>query len=414
MKNSAKAIVLGGTFPHINLIKKLQKRGFYVILVDYHEKPPAKLIADEHIQESTLDMDAVLKIAKEREVDLVISTCIDQANVTACYIGEKLGLPIPYSYKTALNVTDKSLMKEMMMRNEIPTSKYFKVSKNDDIQSIDLKYPVIVKPTDSNSSKGVRRADDLRELKLFLKEAIDISRNNEAIVEEYVEGREIGIDSICKNGKVTLVMSRERIKIISDSNDTQQIYGSFWPASISEKIKNDFIKIAENIAKVFKFDNSPLMIQAIVNNDGINIIEFAPRIGGGENFNIIELSTGFEIIEAGIDSFLGKEIELKINNPSDIYFDNYIYTKQGVFNKIKGLEKLIENQIADYFNIYKSYGSQIGNDLTSNNRAGVFTVKGSTKEETIEKIQKAVKEIEVYDVNDQPIMIKDIYENLKN
>jgi biotin carboxylase len=413
MKNCAKAIVLGGTFPHITLIKKLQKRGFYVILVDYHEKPPAKLIADEHIQESTLDKEAVLKIAKEREVDLVISTCIDQANVTACYIGEKLGLPIPYSYKTALNVTDKSLMKEMMMCNKIPTSKYFKVSKNDDIKSIELKYPVIVKPTDSNSSKGVRRANDLTELKLFLKEALEISRNDQAIVEEYVEGREIGIDSICKNGKVNLVISRERTKIISDSDDTQQIYGSFWPASISEEIKEDFIKISEKIAKVFEFDNTPLMIQAIVNEDGINIIEFAPRIGGGENFNIIKLSTGFEIIESAIDSFLGKEIQLNINKPSNIYFDNYIYTKQGVFNNIEGLGKLIENHIADYYNVYKSYGIPIGKDLTSNNRVGVFTVKGATRAETIKKIQKAVQEIEVYDVNDQPIMIKNIYQNLK-
>ena len=85
-----KAIVLGGTNPHIELIKNLKKRGYYTILVDYAENPLAKDYADEHIQESSLDKEKVFKIARDRKVNLVISTCSDQANVTACY-GRKTG-----------------------------------------------------------------------------------------------------------------------------------------------------------------------------------------------------------------------------------------------------------------------------------------------------------------------------------
>ena len=80
-----KAIVLGGTRPHIELINKLKNLNFYVILIDYLDSPIAKPYADKHIKESTLNKSAVLKIAKENSVDLVISSCIDQANVTACY-----------------------------------------------------------------------------------------------------------------------------------------------------------------------------------------------------------------------------------------------------------------------------------------------------------------------------------------
>ena len=114
--NKPIAIVLGGTFPHIELIKNLQQRGYYAVLVDYLDHPPAKDFADEHLQESTLDQDRVLDIAQSRGAKLVISTCIDQANVTACYVAEKLGLPAPYSYETALSVTNKGLMKEKMVK----------------------------------------------------------------------------------------------------------------------------------------------------------------------------------------------------------------------------------------------------------------------------------------------------------
>ena len=58
------AIVLGGTFPHITLIKKLKNRGYKTVLVDFAESPIAKEFADEHILESSLDKEKVLQIAK--------------------------------------------------------------------------------------------------------------------------------------------------------------------------------------------------------------------------------------------------------------------------------------------------------------------------------------------------------------
>jgi len=408
MDNRAKAIVLGGTFPHITLIKKLQKRGFYVILLDYYENPPAKPIADEHIQESTLDKEAVLKIAKEREVDLVISTCIDQANVTACYVGEKLGLSIPYNYKTALNVTDKSLMKAMMMSNKIPTSRYQKVSDLLDLNINKFKFPLIVKPVDSNSSKGVKKIQSRDLINKYLSEAIGLSRDGNAIIEEFIEGKEIGIDCYIKNGKAEVLMVKERRKIDLKDN-TQQIYGCFWPDNLRSTILDRITEIATDIAKAFNLDNTPLMIQAIANNNDINVIEFAPRIGGGESFRIIKLSTGFDIVEAAIDSYLNKSVEVTFKDPTLYYVENFIYAQESKFKAISGFESLLNEGTIEYIDTFKSYGTQIGKDLTSNNRVGVFTVKGSTKEETIEKIQKAVQEIEVYDVNDQPIMIKSIY-----
>lgn len=162
------AIVLAGTRPHILLIEKLKQRGFYVILVDYLDNPIAKPYADLHFQESTLNNEAVINIAREYNASLVISTCVDQANLTACYVSGKLGLPHPYSYETAMNVTDKLRMKKIMMENNIPTSKYYNISESMIQDIYDLKYPVIVKPADCNSSKGVRKVDDQKYLKEFI------------------------------------------------------------------------------------------------------------------------------------------------------------------------------------------------------------------------------------------------------
>lgn len=403
------ALVLGGTFPHIALLENLKKRGYYTILIDYYENPIAKKSADEHICESTLDQNKILDIARLRDADLVISTCIDQANVTACYVAEKLCLPLPYGYETALNVSNKILMKSKMRANNIPTSKFYHVVDLKTYRKEDLLFPVVVKPADSNSSKGVRVAENNEELYRYVKDALHISRNNEAVVEEYKTGREIGIDCFIKNKKASVLMTKERRKMKLEDDTIQQIFGCVWPADLTEK-QIDIIKIiADKIANAFDLDNTPLMIQAIVDENDINVIEFAPRIGGGESFRIIELSTEFDIIDAAVDSFLNLQVTLNHKNPQMYYAENFIYAQSGFFGKITGHQNLLESKKIEYLNSYKTIGMEIGKEMSSNNRVGVFAVKSASRNKLLEKINIAIKHIDVFDVHGESIMRKDIY-----
>jgi len=407
------AIVLGGTLPHALLVKKLQQRGYYTILVDYYDDPPAKKFSDEHLQESTLDKDKVLDIARNRNAKLVISTCIDQANVTACYVAEKLGLPAPYSYETALAVTNKGLMKEIMVWNGIPTSKYIFVKDMSGFKAAGLKFPVAVKPADSNSSKGVRKACNEDELSQFLKDALKISRTDEAVIEEYKEGREIGIDCFVTNKEATVLMTKERRKVVirKDDDPVQQIYGCIWPAGLTEKNQSGVKQIADRIANAFGLDNTPLMIQAIVNGDEINVIEFGARIGGGESFRIIKLSTGFDYVDAAVDSFLGIPVNVSHKQPDVFYAESFIYARQGLFGYITGYEDLVKDGTVEYLDSYQMKGVAIGASLSSNNRAGVFAVKSHDRSELFEKINRTIQAIDVLDIHGESMMRKDIYSN---
>ena len=126
-----KILVLAGGSDQIDLINELKKRGHEVVLVDYYPNPPAKRFADKHIQESTLDVEKVREIAVTEKVDMICTACTDQALLTVAKVSEELSLPTYISYQTALNVTNKSFMKKVMMDNDIPTSKYMIVDKAD-------------------------------------------------------------------------------------------------------------------------------------------------------------------------------------------------------------------------------------------------------------------------------------------
>lgn len=412
------ALVLGGTYPHRALLQKLKDRGYYTILVDYLDHPAAQDCADEHLQESTLDMERVCKLAKKRKADLVISTCIDQANVTCCYVAEKLGLPKPYTYAASLNVTNKVKMKQIMIDNHIPTANHYTITSLDEYDSVKLRFPIIVKPADCNSSKGVRRIEkDDVETEKYIQDALSISRNGEAIIEEFLVGREIGADCMIVNHKAHVVMTRERRKINKNNTDAiQQIYGSFWPANLTEKNIEQLRIIAEKIAMAFDIDNAPLMMQTILADDKFNVIEFGARIGGGDNYQIIEELTGYDIIQNSIRSFLGEPIEISdIGKRDKLLMDTYLYVNapRNIYDEEQQFRNIAYNNIArnnvEYEKCYRKRGDSIGYKISSNNRVGCFVVSGTTEQELLDKQAIVIANMEVYDIDGNPIMRKDIY-----
>jgi len=410
--NKPIAIVLGGTNPHKALIENLRTRGYYTLLIDYNENPPAKEIADNHIKFSTLDQEGVLSIAKSVNAELVISTCVDQANVTACYVGEKLELPIPYSYQCAINISSKATMKEMMKIGNIPTPKFVSVKEDEPFNLEELNFPLVVKPSDSNGSKGVRKVDNLNELNQYIKVAFDISRNKKVIIEEFIEGAEIGIDCFISDDKTHIITMHQKRKPISKDGSVIFSIGSISPPVISDVAMDSIGRIAGQISEVFNLKNTPLLIQVIVNGDEVKVIEFSPRIGGGLNFKKINLFAKFDIINAAVDSFLGVKVSPKYEKPNFLYSENHIYTEPGIFGEITDYQGLIDNNtIVDFFP-NKTHGMFIQKGKASKDRAASFIVKGSSIEEIADKVRLTLNSVKVFDINGQGLSFMQNYSDL--
>jgi biotin carboxylase len=388
MSKVKSALVLGGTYPHIELIKQLKSRGYNTILIDYLAYSPATEYADEHIRESTLEKEIVLKIAKEKNVSLVIATCIDQANVTACYVAEKLDLPRPYSYNTASLIADKTSMKAKLINCGIATSRYVEFLEKEipfiSEHKLDgLSYPLIIKPSDSNGSKGVIKVNTFNNLVEKALYSVSISRNKKIIIEEFIEGAEIGVDIFIKDKVPHVIMTRERVKKKESysENTVQQISGSYWPAIINKLVESSIVEQAIKIVNEFGLDNCPLLIQGIIKDNKFWIIEFAPRIGGGDNYDIIKIKTGFDIIDASISSFLKEDVNVKYNIDDLVHYDMYLYGEKGILNSVKieidpSYERFIHHK-----KIYKKNGALLSGDLTSSDRIGVILLKGNTQKE---------------------------------
>lgn len=403
------AIVLGGIAAHCELIRQLKQRGYYTILVDYFENPPAKSVADVHVRESTMDQEKVLEIARKYHADLVLSGCVDQANVTAAYVSEQMGLFTPYSYEKAKKITNKVYMKQVMMEYGIPTSRYQSVESVQDALNMGLRYPVMVKPADSNSSNGVKKARDVSELKDFVQQALEISRNHKAIVEEFVEGAEINAYCYIQNHQAKLLMTAERISVIEGEDKVLKCYATITPARISEQVEKKAEKIASDISNVFDLDHTVLFFQGIVVDDELYVIEFAPRAGGGTCFKTILHNTGLDVIKTLLDVYTQTEVDLSTWHKSEkILLSNTFYANDCIYDHLVGKEELFHNSLVLELFHYKTQGMAIKNDCASGGRIGAFLVQKDSMEEALLAVKQVYEKLQVFDVEGREVLRRDL------
>lgn len=378
-----KAIVLAGGFDQIALIKELKARNYQVYLIDYYDNPPAKHYADKHYVGSTLNIDYVREVASEVKPDLICTACTDQALLTTAIVSEEMGLPTYISAETARNVTNKSYMKKVLMDNQIPTSKYYAVHKLTEIDNLDLKYPLIIKPADCNSSKGVKKASNRQELISNLNDALNYSRTHTAIIEEFKSGKEFSADFYIKDGQAKLLSVTESKKI--PNNGAFTIAKSVYPVTTIEQ-NTTIEQIGQSIAKAFHLTNTPLLVQMIEEDGMMYVLEFSARMGGGSKYQLIKELSGVDIMSVYAQLITGDPVaEISVTPYEGFAEVDYIYCNNGVFKSLTGFDSALMNNTIDYFFSYKLPGSEITQSLTSGDRIGGVLITGHSQNELMAK-----------------------------
>ena len=397
-----KILVLAGGSDQIALINELKKRGHYVVLVDYFDNPPAKSYADKHIVASTLDVEKVEQIAKSENADLICTACTDQALLTVSYVSEKLGLPCYIDYQTGLNVTNKSYMKKVLLKNNIPTAK-FVIVKSPDVSAVNgFTFPLVVKPVDCNSSKGVKKVESLEEFRTYVAEAINYSRTKSAIVEEFKEGIEISADFYIENGVAKFLSATNSLKIKNRKSFT--ILCSDYPA-VTDEQEVAITKIATDIAKAFLLNNTPLLIQLIVKDNEINVIEFSARMGGGSKYKLIEVLSGVDIMSKYVDLILGGCPHMHPSKQVDYCKMVYIYCQPGVYDHMEGLEQMKSEGVIDDYFLYKTKGMEIQKAETSGDRPAGYLCSAKTSDDLWKKIEYIDSQIKAISSTGEDMMI---------
>lgn len=407
-----KALVITGGLPQIELIKQLKERGIVPLLADGSPYAVARPYADKFFHVNVFDIEAIKNIAQTEKVDFLITVCADQVLLVVAQVSEMLGLPCYIDYETGKDVSDKPRMKRIFKNSGVPTTDYVETDCLDMEAIGHLKYPLVVKPVDAYSSKGVRKAENEDELRQFYEEAHQISRSGGVIVEEFFLGEEISVDAFVVNGKAKIlcVTNSEKVK----DKDRFVIFRGRYPAKVSPTVMAKIEDVAQIIADGFGLVNSPLLIQLLSNGEDISVLEFCARTGGNMKYLLIKYASGVDVIGATIDITLGQEPDLRPKAAvHPIVVNDFVYCHPGIFDHFEGLEELAKAGIVNEFHPVRIKGTQMRGVMSSSDRIVGMNIVADTLEEYNAKRERINKTVKVIDDKGVDIMRHDLLPEMK-
>ncbi len=407
-----KVMVIAGGVPQMELLRQLKERKLETVLLDGNENCLARNIADKFYKVNIFNIEDVKKIAIDEKVDFIITVCADQVLLVVAQVSEMLGLPCYIGYKQAQDVSDKIRMKRIFKENGIPTTKYLELENLDMNEISKLNYPLVVKPVDAYSSKGVRKAETEEELITYYNEAKAISRSGGVIVEEFFKGEEISVDAFVLNGKAHIlsITNSEKVK----DKDRFVIFRGRYPANIPDTIRNQIEDVAQKIADSFGLVNSPLLVQLLHNGMNISVLEFCARTGGNMKWLLIKNSCGVDVITATIDITLGLVPDItpkKMNN--NIVVNDFIYCKPGVFDHFEGFDELVEQGIINEFHPVRTKGTEMHGVTSSSDRIAGMNILADSVDEYNQKLKTILEHIAIVDNKGNDMTRRDLLPEMK-
>lgn len=308
-----KLMILGASVLQIPAILQAKKMGIYVIAVDMNPNAEGFSYADKKIVVSTTDIDGVLEEARNNNIDGIMTIASDRPMMTVAKVCEELGL-VGIDMKTAINATNKSKMRDALRNTDVAIPMYFSVENYKDFleaskKIMDKGYKCIVKPSDNSGSRGIRLVNDSDNLEEVYSYCKENSIAGTLVVEEYMEGEEVSVESISHDGDCEVIQ-------ITDKITTGAPYfvemGHTQPSMLSDETKDEIKKLTQKATKAIGITDGPSHTEIKVTKDGPKIVEIGARLGGDNiTTHLVPLSTGVNMVEAAIKIALGEEISLK-------------------------------------------------------------------------------------------------------
>lgn len=299
-----KLAVIGASYLQLPLLKKAKEMGLYTICFAWAEGAVCKDVADEFFPISIVEKEQILKICQEKKIDGICTIASDVAAPTVAYVAEKMGL-VGNSYETALRANNKFLMRQAFSSTGIPCPVYQRITSYEQLGSEVLRFPVIVKPTDRSGSLGITKVEQIDDLQSALEIALSCSFNHEAVVEEFIEGREISVEFISYQGKHYPLQITDKVTTGAPHFVELEHH---QPADLSEDQYAQIYDLTKRALDALGVTNGASHSEYKITEDGkIYVMEIGARMGGDFiGSDLVKLSTGYDFLKGVIGVALGR------------------------------------------------------------------------------------------------------------
>lgn len=306
-----KLMLLGGIRYLLPVIKAAHEQGYYVITADYLPDNIAHKYSDEYVNVSIIDKEAVLRVAREKQINGIMSFGVDPGVVAASYVQNEMGLPSFGPFKSVEILQNKDKFRAFLTENGFNVPWAFGFASKEEAWDAREKfaYPLIVKPTDSAGSKGCTRVDNEGELMVAVEYAFKYTISGHIIIEEFLEkkGCSSDSDSYTLDGKLQFVsFSAQRFDVNATNPYIPASYS--WPSTFTKEEEEYLTKELQRLISLLGMKTSVFNIETRVGlNNKPYIMELTPRGGGNRLCEMVHYATGVDMITAITCAMVGDE-----------------------------------------------------------------------------------------------------------
>ena len=369
-----KIAILGASALQVPLIEKAKSMGIETHVFAWASNDIGEKIADYFYPISTVEKEAILEECRRIGIDGICSIASDLAMITVNYVASELGLT-GNTVEATIKSTNKHRMREAFLNNGDPSPKSVLVDKKSDLSTLSMTFPVIVKPTDRSGSRGIFKLNGPEGLERAVENAIKLSFEKKALVEEYVEGQEYSVEFISYAGKHQFIaLTKKYTTGAPHFIET----GHLEPASVGEdllkEIKSVISHALDSLGLKYGASHSEIKVDAEGN---IRLIEIGGRMGGGFiGSDLVALSTGFDFVEAVLKVSLGEEPDLHDIRPRGASAIRFILSEYD----LEALDRLKKENFR--LLVKEDIKAELNGPVTDDsNRHGFFIMRASTVEE---------------------------------
>lgn len=334
MKNK-RILLIGTSFSALSLLKYLKKEGYYVCVCGGLKNDPCHSYADESFFIDYSKKEELLKLCEEESFEYIIPTCNDYSYNSASYVSWKLD---KFHGFDKLSTTEllhtKNGFREFTIKNGFSVPRAVKYNDNLNFDNLKLDYPLLVKPDDSFSGKGVTKVFQKSELKKAVETAQINSKNKDVIIEEFIEGELFSHSAFVQNGKILIDFFVDEFCTVYP----YQVDSSSLSFELSDKIKDELRYEISKLISLLDLKDGLLHTQFISDNKRFSLIETMRRCPGDLYGTLIKKSTGFNYGEFYCKPFLNEKNSIKnlklfdkhiarhtISKNDDIIFESFSY-----------------------------------------------------------------------------------------
>ena len=316
----SKLAIIGASYLQLPLVQRAKEMGLRTLCFAWAEGAVCKDVADRFYPISIVEKEQILEICKQEQLDGICTIASDVAAPTVAYVAEQMGL-VGNRYEASLKANNKYLMRQAFTDAGVPCPKYRRMVNGEWSMVNDMELPLIVKPSDRSGSLGVVKVEQEDDLIPAIKAAQEYSFKHEAIVEQFIEGREISVEFISYNGVHYPLQITD--KVTTEAPHFVEL-AHHQPADFKKEQYDEIYELTKRALTALGVTNGASHSEYRITKDGkIYVMEIGARMGGDFiGSDLVQLSTGYDFLRGVIEVALGTFTapQLTEHNYSGVYF----------------------------------------------------------------------------------------------